>query len=119
MKPINVSKSMTFHLTNCGIPKNAISIYRNEKMDCITLSVTAAHGTCVRYYTMAGMEGEAPALWRDLMAVAHWYYGGSMPSRPQTWWHSKSLWDQVLWLCFAGFALVVILSIVKHLGWYE
>ena len=55
---------------------------------------------------------------KELYKAALWYHGGSIPV-PQTWWHSKSLWHQVLWLWFAGFTLVVLLSIAKHLGWYE
>lgn len=45
-------------------------------------------------------------------------YEASVAER-QTWWESKNLWQRVLWLGFAGFTLVVLLSIAKHLGWYE
>jgi len=55
---------------------------------------------------------------KELYKAALFYHGGSIPER-QTWWQSKDLRQRLMWLCFAGFTSVVILSIAKHLKWYE
>ena len=117
--PSNVSTSMKMHLHNCGIPKENISILLNEKSNIVTVKVNAPHGTLSRNYSAFQLLNGNPYVVDEMVKIALWYHGPEpMPERPH-WWHSKSLWQQVVWLWFAGFTLVVILSIAKTQGWYK
>ena len=119
MTPINVSTSMKMHLYNCGVPKENISILLNERSDMVTVKVHAPHGTKVCDYSVFQLLNGMPYVVDEMVSIALWYHGPEPIPVPQTWWHSKSLWEKVTWLWFAGFASVVILSIAKTLGWYE
>ena len=119
MRPINVSTSMKMHLHNCGVPKENISILLNERSDIVTVKVHAPHGTKVREYSVFQLLNGDPYVVDEMVKIALWYHGPEPIPLPQTSWESRNLWQEILWLGFAGFTLVVILSIAKHLGWYE
>ena len=115
----NVSTSMKMHLHNCGVPKENISILLNERSDIVTVKVHALHGTEVRNYSVFQLLNGMPYVVDEMVSIALWYHGLEPIPVPQTWWQSKDIRQRVLWLGFAGFTLVVILSIAKTLGWYE
>ena len=118
MTTINIEKTIRLHLMACNVPESAIKIVHAANADIVTVTVYAAHGTKVRDYSVFQLINGKPYVVDEMVSIALWYHGTPLPSRPH-WWHSKSLWHQVLWLWFAGFTLVVILSIAKTLGWYE
>ena len=119
MIPSNVSTSMKMHLHNCGIPKENISILLNERSNIVTVKVHAPHGTKVRDYSVFQLMHAKPYVVDEMVSIARWYHGPEPIPVRQTSWEIRNLWQEVLWLWFAGFTLVVILSIAKHLGWYE
>lgn len=55
---------------------------------------------------------------KELYKAALWYHGGSIPQH-ETWWQRQTTWERFIWFWAFGFALIVILSIVKHFGLYE
>lgn len=126
MTTIDIEKTIILHLMACNVPESAIRIVRAANADFVTVSVHAPHGTLARNYSAFQLLNGNPYVVDEMCALAHWYHSENVPvqwrepipERPH-WWHSKSLRDQVLWLCFAGFTLVVILSLAKHLGWYK
>ena len=119
MRSTNVSTSMKMHLYNCGVPKENISILLNEKSNIVTVKVHAPHGTKVCDYSVFQLFNGKPYVVDEMVKIALWYHGPEPIPMPQTWWQSKDIRQRVLWLWFAGFTLVVILSIAKTLGWYE
>lgn len=55
---------------------------------------------------------------KELYKAALWYHGGSIPQH-ETWWQRQSFYNRVSWFIVFGFALFVVLTIVKRLGLYE
>lgn len=126
MPAIDIEKTIILHLIDCKVPESAIRIVRAANADFVTVTVHALHGTMSRNYSAFQLLNGNPYVVDEICALAHWYHFKNVPIQwrkpmPERlhWWHSKNLWDQVHWLSFAGLTLVVILSIAKHLRWYE
>ena len=115
---IDIEKTLRCHLMACGVPESAIRLVRAEYADIVTVIVQAPHGTKVRDYSAFQLLHGKPYVVDEMVSIARWYHRGSIPSRPH-WWHSKSMAEQWVLLWFAGFTLVVIGHIAKHLGWYK
>ena len=119
MEAIDIEKTIRLHLMACNVPESAIKIVHAANADIVTVTVHAAHGTKVCDYSVFQLIHGKPYVVDEMVSIALWYHGPEPIPVAQTWWQSKDLRQRILWLWFAGFTLVVILSIAKHLGWYE
>ena len=119
MPAIDIEKTIILHLMACNVPESAIRIVRSTNADLMTLTVRSSDRSLTKEYSARHLLiHKAYNIVGEMVEIANWYHGGSIPV-PETWWQSKDLRQRVSWLWFAGFTLFVILSIAKHLGWYE
>ena len=118
MKPINVEKTLLFHLLACDVPESAIKIVRAEHSDIVTVSVTGQYGTKVRDYSVFQLLNGKPYVVDEMVSIALWYHGTPLPSKPHWWWSKTRFQRAVILWCVCG-ALAVGLSVAEYLGWYE
>lgn len=112
--------NITRTLKAYGVPAKFVSVGAFEERAAVYVLVHQVKGNHLfrLQFTAQQLMGAHEEVETELRKAACWFHGGSIPSQ-RTWWQRQTTSERFIWFWAFGFALFVILSLVKHFGLYK